>query len=789
MSSKRSSYRCAFTTIRRTAPFALLLASTAVWNGCLSRPICAEDCRPRTTNVVMESISERRVDKIDLLFMIDNSRSMSDKQELLKKAVPDLVDRLVHPACIDNVTGGLIDNQPAEGERCPAGSGREFEPVEDIHIGVISSSLGASISGACNDGEDANDMGHLIGARPRAFDAGLSLADMPEGTPGYLAYTRGQDFTQFKDEFSKLVTAVRDQGCGYEASLESWYRFLVDPNPPLAYQKVACADGTDCAEAVGRDDALLAQRAAFLRPDSLLAVIMLSDENDCSMRPDGQFWLAAGPQRLPRAATICTTNPNDPCCYSCGTSPPEGCSADPICDTNHWLIASEDSSNLRCFDQKRRFGYDFLYPTERYVRALKSSRICPTRADLDPEKCDPKDVVDNPIYREGSATGPRPSNWVFLAGIVGVPWQDIRTDVTADGTPVANTELRFKTAQQMTDTGTWDVVVGDPSASPPLAAADPLMMESIALRSGKNPITGDAIAPPSAPPFANPMNGHEWNIVEDNDLQYACIFPLREGQRECAADSPDCDCGSTKVDPATSQNPLCQNPTTGAYGTTQYFAKAYPGTRHLQVLKDFGENSIVASICAKKVATEDESARDFGYRPAVFAIIDQLKGSLAASCLPRDLDVVRENGHLTVPCTVVEAVPKAGAGCKQAGRQPINAELVEPSLKRLQALGKCGGSGGPSCDLASWSLCEIAQADTDADGNGLADCLEDVEQTSSGWCYVDPQKGLGDEALVAQCDPTKRRLLRFVDPVDPIPASGGTLLIACVGAELQDVEP
>src|SRR5215469_1729303 len=40
-------------------------------------------------------------DKIDLLFMIDNSSSMGDKQALLALAVPDLVSRLVSPNCLD----------------------------------------------------------------------------------------------------------------------------------------------------------------------------------------------------------------------------------------------------------------------------------------------------------------------------------------------------------------------------------------------------------------------------------------------------------------------------------------------------------------------------------------------------------------------------------------------------------------------------------------------------------------------------------------------------------------
>ena len=32
------------------------------------------------------------------------------------------------------------------------------------------------------------------------------------------------------------MAAAGENGCGYEASLEAWYRFLVDPEPPSAVQ-------------------------------------------------------------------------------------------------------------------------------------------------------------------------------------------------------------------------------------------------------------------------------------------------------------------------------------------------------------------------------------------------------------------------------------------------------------------------------------------------------------------------------------------------------------------------
>src|SRR5689334_6482919 len=48
------------------------------------------------------------VTKLDLLFMIDDSASMADKQAVLRNTVPDLLNRFVNPVCVDssgNTTG------------------------------------------------------------------------------------------------------------------------------------------------------------------------------------------------------------------------------------------------------------------------------------------------------------------------------------------------------------------------------------------------------------------------------------------------------------------------------------------------------------------------------------------------------------------------------------------------------------------------------------------------------------------------------------------------------------
>src|SRR5262249_37761774 len=80
-----------------------------------------------------------------------NSSSMADKQALLAQAIPDLVTNVVNPRCLDDTTRAPITSgQPADPlAPCPPGTSREFPPIEDIHIGLVSSSLGSFGADGC----------------------------------------------------------------------------------------------------------------------------------------------------------------------------------------------------------------------------------------------------------------------------------------------------------------------------------------------------------------------------------------------------------------------------------------------------------------------------------------------------------------------------------------------------------------------------------------------------------------------------------------------------------------
>lgn len=579
------------------------------------------------------------VDKVDLLLMLDNSGSMSDKQDILQLAVPDLIEQLVLPRCVDaqGVVGTAVDTSTGQ---CVDGFRQEFVPLQNVNIAVITSSLGdAGADSFCDAGRggDVADMAHTIGSLPRG-----AIVESNNSELGFLEWRPGTELERFTYNVASMVGAVGEAGCGYENSLESWYRFLVDPQPYRELERVSCSDSDtskSCVQPTSDgngdpivDEVLLAQRDAFLRPDSALAVVMLTDENDCSVQIGQQTWLmGTAAFEMFRATSVCEDNPNDRCCRTCSAPSPDGCAEDPICDANpetgaeqNRLSVAEDSLILRCFRQKQRFGADLLYPTRRYVHALTQRQLCTTKPDLNPEGCVSEDIVDNPLFRDGA----RSPGDVIFAGIIGVPYQSIASTVDATGEPLQGDEadsiLRFKSWQQLTDDGDWDKILGsvgvpydadNPAQSgvAPTPPSDLHMVESLFERPGIGP---------------NTINGREWDTTASflvdgapsrEDLQYACIFRLPE-PRDCSeVEDGSCDCRT-----GGNNKPLCEEvPGTSVPGTTQYWAKAYPGLRHLEVLKGYGENAVLASICASNLS--EPSRADYGYRPAVTAIVERLR--------------------------------------------------------------------------------------------------------------------------------------------------------------------
>jgi hypothetical protein len=195
---------------------------------------------------------------IDILFMIDNSPSMDPKQTALANNFPKMID----------VLSSLPDGLP------------------DVHIGVVSSNMGAgngAMGGACGSG--LGDMGLLWGNDPNnpiasvaangnyfadpnapqliAPGCGLNegqrwIEDIQVPAPG-TGRTRNYDSNnvQLQDVFKCLARAVGVKGCGQEHQLQATRVSLI----PQGFNP---------------------ENSNFLRKTAYLAIVLITDEDDCS---------------------------------------------------------------------------------------------------------------------------------------------------------------------------------------------------------------------------------------------------------------------------------------------------------------------------------------------------------------------------------------------------------------------------------------------------------------------------------------------------------------------------
>jgi hypothetical protein len=555
------------------------------------------------------------IEKLDLLFMIDNSASMANKQALLSDAVPDLLARIVTPSCLD-ANGNVVGRADASGA-CASGK-PEFPAIHDLHVGVVTSSLGGRGSDACpasatnpaNPALDAHndDQGHLV------TRGGASEQPVADAQPaGFLTFAPGGDPQKLVSDFQQIVSGVNEYGCGYEAQLESWYRFLVQPDP---YASITSPDpATGRVSLQGVDASILKQRHDFLRPDSMLAIVVLTDENDSTVDPlavGGQGW-AYENSNFPGSTTgggaakgtnVCAANPFDPSCTSCAfcaNGSNAAICSDPACagPDHGYYTPQDDALNERFFHMKQRFGVDPQFPVDRYVTALTSALV-PDRNGEHPQGADGLPSADyvgtaactNPIFAASLPTdasgdlchlpaGPRALDQVLFAVIGGVAPDLLH------GAPVADAD--------------WDRILGRDPLHYDFTGADPRMLESMTARAGAGP--------------------GEWTTNGD-DLEYACTFPLA-APRDCTLDANKfaCDCDGT------SDSPLC-DPTNK---TMQVRGKAYPTVRELAVARAVGDRAVVGSVCALHATEQGAGDPLFAYRPAVKAIGDQLSQVLSGA--------------------------------------------------------------------------------------------------------------------------------------------------------------
>jgi hypothetical protein len=166
---------------------------------------------------------------LDVLFMIDNSAQIADKQTVFTSDFPAFV------AALDQFPGGR----------------------PNLHVGVVDSTVdfgSAGLDPAGCPSPNLKDDGRLQntacieGCTP---PTGRYISDIanPDGT-------RTTNYTGTLDQALACVAEVGAGGCGFESQLLAIERALDGTHP---------------------------ENAGFLRPDADLAIVILTDEDDCSI--------------------------------------------------------------------------------------------------------------------------------------------------------------------------------------------------------------------------------------------------------------------------------------------------------------------------------------------------------------------------------------------------------------------------------------------------------------------------------------------------------------------------
>lgn len=189
-------------------------------------------------------------DKVDILLVIDNSLSMSAEQQGIAEQLPRLVNALAL---------GEVTTTDESGTKMKV----EFPAARSVHIGVASTDMGI---GAVGDRP-------IVGCEDPFGDDGVllesSLACQRSKKP-FLTYEEGDSSEELDAELECLVQ-IGVEGCGLEQQLEATWKALA-PSSNDSFSLGTPGHGDDA-------------NAGFLRDDSLLVVIVVSDEEDCSI-PD-----------------------------------------------------------------------------------------------------------------------------------------------------------------------------------------------------------------------------------------------------------------------------------------------------------------------------------------------------------------------------------------------------------------------------------------------------------------------------------------------------------------------
>lgn len=242
----------------RTLVASLAISLAVLTVGCTRSFVLEEDGGPRVDSSTPDAadtstdtrpfLPEGKCElssQVDLLFVVDNSNSMAEEQASLAAQLPTFIDVLANPPDLDGDGAG------------------DYPPIEDVQVGVVTTDMGTGgfRVPTCTEPNFGDD-GIL------QTEGNTSIVGCPATLPPFLSYRFGDDPEEFANEMSCLLVAGTG-GCGFEQQLEAGLKAATPSTSliPFAMGTTGHADGAN---------------RGFVRPDSMLGVIFVTDEEDCS---------------------------------------------------------------------------------------------------------------------------------------------------------------------------------------------------------------------------------------------------------------------------------------------------------------------------------------------------------------------------------------------------------------------------------------------------------------------------------------------------------------------------
>lgn len=245
----------------RLAPIAaLLLAGCVAAHGTEDAAVAAPDAALPDAGPGDAGPPPPRPRDLDLLVAMDGSNSVGEEQASFTRSLPRLLTALA--------TGDV------DGDGTP-----DAEPFASIQIGVVTSDMGTGgyTVPTCTSSDFGEDGVLRTSGRP---DIPGCMATYPT----FLRWGAGEDVAATALDVACVAT-VGTGGCGYEQPLEGMLK-AISPAAPTAWTADGYRPPVFFRDTSGHGDGV---NEGFVRAGSLLAVVMMTDEDDCSAADPGIY--------------------------------------------------------------------------------------------------------------------------------------------------------------------------------------------------------------------------------------------------------------------------------------------------------------------------------------------------------------------------------------------------------------------------------------------------------------------------------------------------------------------